>query len=801
MFEVGSDNLDQYNPDLQTSASSDVATSTSTKQPLSDVETTASANITTTDIQLLQQIEHLQKENRNLQGRIRGYTTLGSLLQEEKDANRKLSKDFEELKKKLTVVSISTPQNLGSSDETRVESLRNFPSMKTHLSLTTEGPVENDVTQHEPSKPTDPPPSPSSSEVTNPPPSPSREVIPMQESMHDKQNDLSELAANPSMSLTDPLRSGDHHENIDANLQLDSDRFEEPEYEKVGRLSSTFLQVGFTGTPTSDASITAQKYSFPSLNSGTSHRKQNVSEGSLERNDLYKLTSYSEAPTSLGVQVSHVANMLVTSDDGPQLATKLRQLSDQVAKQEQELVRHKKLNATLCEENRRLQTSKRLELHEEKSKNYQLRAENSQLETRVRELEHHQQQMNDSLTTPQGWEEIRKSELGSKVDVELFQNTAATLPSDASTLTQMVQELQNKNKQLKDANNSWRSRWTQLESSKDSQIKSLENQLAGKTRELSKISQTNADREREFEQMLCAAKSHAGDEENAKEEALQQLHVANTRLTELQEKIASLEWDNKDLVRAKHTIEAELTVLKKEAENPQAGRHPAQTVDALKTEIAVLREQLTVFEEDFERERQDRAATQSAREDIQTKYEEVYRSRRNLSERLNNQQRKAEHLETELRQTQRRIQNLETENRRLKAELKQQQAAMRYAPPPPVSPYPPQPFQQYPYGQVGYYQPGHLTQQIPLGHGHTPLEHLPGAWTCSQCTFVNIAERTVCDMCGVIRQRRGRSSQSAAQNANPEAALMSRGRNVPDDSSDLVTDDVNDLVTDDGQFK
>ena len=43
----------------------------------------------------------------------------------------------------------------------------------------------------------------------------------------------------------------------------------------------------------------------------------------------------------------------------------------------------------------------------------------------------------------------------------------------------------------------------------DLQIKSLENQLADKGRELN----MTASREREFEQMLSAAKSHAGDEE------------------------------------------------------------------------------------------------------------------------------------------------------------------------------------------------------------------------------------------------------------------------------------------------
>ena len=111
----------------------------------------------------------------------------------------------------------------------------------------------------------------------------------MQESWHGNQNNLSALGANPSESIPGSAPSSQQNINIDVNLQQDSDRFDDPEYEKVGRVSSSFAQMGDTSSPVSDVSVTAQKYSFPNLHSVTSSPNQNTFGQSLGGNENFSV--------------------------------------------------------------------------------------------------------------------------------------------------------------------------------------------------------------------------------------------------------------------------------------------------------------------------------------------------------------------------------------------------------------------------------------------------------------------------------------------------------------------------------
>ena len=57
----------------------------------------------------------------------------------------------------------------------------------------------------------------------------------------------------------------------------------------------------------------------------------------------------------------------------------------------------------------------------------------------------------------------------------------------------------------------------------------------------------------------------------------------------------------------------------------QANRHQQE----LQTEVEVLRQQLLVFQEDFDRERQDRATAQSIKDDLKKKCDQLKRQLRN----------------------------------------------------------------------------------------------------------------------------------------------------------------------------
>ncbi|KAK7502329.1 hypothetical protein BaRGS_00006282, partial [Batillaria attramentaria] len=82
-------------------------------------------------------------------------------------------------------------------------------------------------------------------------------------------------------------------------------------------------------------------------------------------------------------------------------------------------------------------------------------------------------------------------------------------------------------------------------------------------------------------------------------------------------------------------------------------------------------------------------------------------------------------------------------------------------------------------------------------------EHLPGAWTCASCTYVNYPGRTVCEMCGLVNSPRtqaepfGFMSNENVYPSGEHQLLMSRG-NDQRQPGGVTTGGTGDLVTDSG---
>ncbi|XP_067673165.1 TNFAIP3-interacting protein 1-like isoform X2 [Haliotis asinina] len=793
----------------------------------------ASSDVTPANQQLQEyedRIKRLENENKVLHGRIRGYKTLGDLLQEAKEENKKLVEAQRLLKLKLDTC---TSINGLDSDLETTTTHEPEPTQNTDTSMTqiteTEGKAEAQMESSlDPGLPTVTERSVASSVEnveTNEMHGSIRVVTPMQESLVDTQNDLSRTETGKVIS-----KGG----NMIQNLELDSDRYEEPEYEKVGH------QMAYKPGSMSSLSVISsgpdEKYNFPSLSSGSSRRVQDV------RPKTYSEYEPKPIDSELSVQMKNM--LLMQSTEEPELAAKFRKMSEDIAKTEEDAKRFKNLAYTFAQENQRLKTSTAMALKELKNQNFELREENKRLITRIKKLEHDRDQLpvsSEPLTSQTrfaGWVAVERPQGKARVEEELIQQGPDTsLPDDLDTVMSNVRCLKKENRELKQANQSWNIRWQELNQQWELKVKDMRSQVDSYKQEMRELQKREKQIQLDCERMVQDAKTKAYEEETAKEEALTKFHQCSTQKRSLQDQVGELQARLEVAIRDKHSLEAELSVLKSRYQgNMRSGQFGMErNREDLTTEIEVLRQQLTVFEEDFDRERQDRAAAQSVRDDLQTTLDKIKGDKEDILRRNKLLEQKLKSHESTMQQTLQRNESLQTqvrelqgENRRLReSSIPQFQANMmnptypRYQNQPqfqnmPMYPNAPMQGGFSPQGQMG--MPGFMPQspqgfnQPFMNMSNAPFQHygsgrqvggaqttpvMPNQWTCQFCTFSNIPSRTVCEMCGKIR-RPQQTGYSSSGHGSTEPVLMSRdvihppplprGQDVPDESGDLVTD-------------
>ncbi|XP_052266247.1 TNFAIP3-interacting protein 1-like isoform X2 [Dreissena polymorpha] len=327
-----------------------------------------------------------------------------------------------------------------------------------------------------------------------------------------------------------------------------------------------------------------------------------------------------------------------------------------------------------------------------------------------------------------------------------------------------VSDLEGRNAQLLEANQRWSTEWNRLKGSLEDKIRDLERDRDRLEREKTDLALAEDAKVRDYEKMLMNAKKMREEEENAKEEALSQLQSANHRVDTLQSQVTDLQDQVSRLTREKQTL----------LSRPQpvvTSPHDSGVTHHYDTEIVVLRQQILLFQEDFERERQDRAKAQQLIHEYKAKND-------NLKKRVRHVDEKYARLEMESQETKRKLQN---ENEKLQREIKSLQELVRRAQTqqvqrdlqrdlyaqqvragPQPQQYVPQPQQFVVLPQAyggrtrvgegfGYPSPSAMSPQYNRTYVMPQTEHLQGAWSCKQCTYINCPERTVCEVCGYIQ--------------------------------------------------
>lgn len=706
-------------------------------------------------------LQELQEENELLRGKIRGYLTLGNLFLEKKDECQALQEENLALKKTLEEL-----QNTNRMDQ-EIEKTQKVP-------IKDQTPVPpNCVNKSEKQQPTEQFPSYIHNSVPASNSSPGKcDSEWTQPSEHDK------MPTQESLSYENPTRKSRSTVNSESSSS----------FERIDPSPS----VSFLGN------INGQPNSSPNLNRQLSTKVNYSSEASL---NLMEFPSMSEsnhvisspqeelfdppiAPNEdnkdeeiiLSIKVSQVAVAMDLTTDGPaeKMRKFLEELVPEIEKQEEETQKYKTCNLALKEEVDNLKSDRQSLLQ------------------KIQVLEHQVNNLSmgssmSSQTQVLDWEQHRqtgrqKMENGMVVGRD-----------------QELEKLQRETQKWRD----YFSQWTRDKEKLKGENDKLKAEIANfKTQDLK--------RQEEFDKILLNAKERTTEAEAQREEVQQKLDRLILRMAALEAEVHEKTEVISQLNRDKNILDAEVTALRRTGNGiGMMDMSGNRSNEDLQQENAVLREQLTVFKEDFDRERSDRASAQSAKDDLRKELETEQRKNRALQDQLKQSERHLRSVDKKVNHYMTENTQLMKENQRLKKELQhekernaqQQYYQMMNRPPAPeymtpyraqpesdpmAKPVPPYMFQTgYPHNVMGEFSRPQMSNKAQLSP-----EQLPGAWGCPHCTYTNHPSRTVCEICGNIFTKE-ELQNFYHQNSNHSQPLMARGDTLTpsgEDPPDLCTD-------------
>ncbi|CAG5132025.1 unnamed protein product [Candidula unifasciata] len=365
-----------------------------------------------------------------------------------------------------------------------------------------------------------------------------------------------------------------------------------------------------------------------------------------------------------------------------------------------------------------------------------------------------------------------------------------------SPLMKKIESLSNINTRLFTANKDWHSKWEVLRQQTQEEKADLEARVNSLEAMNKNLQENVATLDKELQIRNNSIQDLVKASESVEEEklALQRL------IDELNAQLLSLKTEVKDLTRSKQMLESELASLKDPSRNAsQAGNRDYQT------EIGLLKQQLTVFAEDFEKEKKDRILAEKKAEKLKKERDQIKASLETRLKRVSVQLRaQEEDLRTKARQNADLL--FQVDDLKLKLQREQRKNALathnsyNYQVPPasyqgPMS----MAYNSDMNGHVTNPNMGRSVNHLFVNGSHASAgfshqsspEHLPGAWMCKHCTYINYPNRTVCDICGFTST--SGESLGMADSISGRNELQSRGeekrwRNTGDIVVDTVTE-------------
>ncbi|XP_077642798.1 TNFAIP3-interacting protein 1 isoform X3 [Lonchura striata] len=292
------------------------------------------------------------------------------------------------------------------------------------------------------------------------------------------------------------------------------------------------------------------------------------------------------------------------------MASELKRLASKVHKNEQRTSFLQTLCETLHSENKELRTKLEHDLEQRNQALEKLRCENQELRRMVtlssqdsgkREAAE-QQQSGAMVEKAPGREELEAKEKKVKI-------------------------LEHQRRELLEVNKQWDQHFRSMKQKYEQKVTDLHQELAEARRAVTELESEREQKQRDFDRKLLLAKSRIETEEAKKERLAMEVRDLQQRMRFLQEQLAPVtrqrEYQEKEIQRLNKALEEALNV---QASPPPifamepAGKLPQQE---LLTQNELLKQQVKIFEEDFQRERSDRERMNEEKEELKQQLEKL----------------------------------------------------------------------------------------------------------------------------------------------------------------------------------
>ncbi|XP_041929935.1 TNFAIP3-interacting protein 1 isoform X1 [Alosa sapidissima] len=340
------------------------------------------------------------------------------------------------------------------------------------------------------------------------------------------------------------------------------------------------------------------------------------------------------------------------------MAVEFHHLSSKVQKNEQRT----SLLQTLCEqlrqENNELRKKMEEDLQYRNRDLEQLRQENLKLREQIAgggppapaPAPAHKQEARASEPK----EEAAKEEPAkAKVEVTMTQQTGKVLEKtpaktcDPEVYEKRIRLLEKQRKDVLEVNKQWDVQWTAMKTQFEQKITDLRQRLADSQKAVLELETEREQRQRDYDKKLLLAKSKIENVQGEKE-------CLTSETCELKQKVRYLQDQLLPLTKQREYQEKEIQRLNRQALEEALNLHSPSTTqqpgiplgdgamnlryqDAL-TQIAVLKEQVKIFEEDFRKERSDRERMNEEKEDLRRQVERLQGQMTNLTNQLHQAQ-------------------------------------------------------------------------------------------------------------------------------------------------------------------
>ncbi|NXE74822.1 TNIP1 protein, partial [Cochlearius cochlearius] len=299
------------------------------------------------------------------------------------------------------------------------------------------------------------------------------------------------------------------------------------------------------------------------------------------------------------------------------MASELKRLASKVHKNEQRTSFLQTLCETLHSENKELRTKLERDLEQRNQALEKLRCENQELRRMVT-LSSQDSGKREALRVPSMY--VHQS--GAVVE-----NTPGRGELEAKE--KKVKILEHQRRELLEVNKQWDQHFRATKQKYEQKVTDLHQELAEARRALTELESEREQKQRDFDRKLLLAKSRIETEEAEKERLAMEVRDLQQRMRFLQEQLAPVtrqrEYQEKEIQRLNKALEEALNV---QASPPPifastmepAGKVPQQE---LLTQNELLKQQVKIFEEDFQRERSDRERMNEEKEELKQQLEKL----------------------------------------------------------------------------------------------------------------------------------------------------------------------------------